>query len=160
MLHTNKMWYPWTVEDMKTRYGPRSCLTSGSGMAAASSIQTSSAWPSFWWSDGWMYCRTQTELHTTKQTDRIIQQCGHKVSNSSMHHYECIALTQSYNYMQTHKANETAATAGMAYCCRAQRDEVSRHWWQNDIMAVSISVTDDHTATLNQWVLLPTWVSY
>jgi len=62
--------------------------------------------------------------------------------------------------MQTHKANETAATAGMAYCCRAQRDEVSHHWWQNDIMAVSISVTDDHTATLNQWVLLPTWVSY
>jgi len=59
---------PWTVEDMKTRCGPRSCFTSGRGIAAASSIQTSSAWPSFWWSDGWMYCQTHRQNHTDWQT--------------------------------------------------------------------------------------------
>lgn len=38
---------PFTVEDRKTRYGPRRALTRGNGIAAASSITTSSAWPSF-----------------------------------------------------------------------------------------------------------------
>ena len=47
--------YPFTVDDRNTRYGPMRSLTKGSGMAAASSITTNSAWPSLWASDGWMY---------------------------------------------------------------------------------------------------------
>lgn len=47
--------YPFTVDDRNTRYGPMRSLTSGSGMAAASSMTTNSAWPSLCASDGWMY---------------------------------------------------------------------------------------------------------
>lgn len=45
------------VEAMKTRYGPSRFFTRGRGMAAASSMTSSSAWPSFTASPGWMYCR-------------------------------------------------------------------------------------------------------
>ena len=48
--------YPFTVDDMKTRYGPSRFLTSGRGIAAASSMHTSSAWPNLCASPGWMYC--------------------------------------------------------------------------------------------------------
>jgi hypothetical protein len=43
------------VYKISTRYGPRSSLTRGSGMAAASSMTTSSAWPSLCASVGWTY---------------------------------------------------------------------------------------------------------
>lgn len=49
------------VEAMKTRYGPSSFFTRGSGMAAASSMTSSSAWPNFTASAGWMYCWRQED---------------------------------------------------------------------------------------------------
>lgn len=42
--------YPFTVDDIKTRYCPSNDLTTGNGIAAASSITRSSAWDSFTWS--------------------------------------------------------------------------------------------------------------
>ena len=39
--------YPLIVEERNTRYGPNKLLTNGSGIAAASSITTNSACPSF-----------------------------------------------------------------------------------------------------------------
>lgn len=47
--------YPETVEDRNTKYGPKSLRTSGKGMAAASSMTTSSAWPRQLLSPGAMY---------------------------------------------------------------------------------------------------------
>ncbi len=64
--------HPLTVEDMKTRYGPSRFLTSGSGMAAASSIQTNSAWPNLaaslgwiYWKCMWMYLKPMTFKNTS-----------------------------------------------------------------------------------------------
>ena len=54
-MHARLSAYPLTVEAMNTRYGPRRFLTRGRGMAAASSIHTSSACSSLWLSPGWMY---------------------------------------------------------------------------------------------------------
>ena len=47
--------YPLIVDARKTRYGPIRLRTSGKGMAAASSMITSSAWPRTCASSGCMY---------------------------------------------------------------------------------------------------------
>ena len=47
--------YPLMVDAMNTRYGPRRLRTRGRGIAAASSMMTSSACPKTWASSGWMY---------------------------------------------------------------------------------------------------------
>lgn len=49
--------HPLIVEDMNTKYGPSRFLTRGKGMAAASSMHTSSAWPSLWESVGCIYLK-------------------------------------------------------------------------------------------------------
>ena len=66
-LHTLKLStqraHPLTVEHRKTRYGPSSCFTTGSGMAAASSMISSSACASRSWCCGWMYCTVCATRH-------------------------------------------------------------------------------------------------
>ena len=47
--------HPLIVEAMKMRYGPIRFLTRGRGMAAASSMQSSSACSSLWASEGCRY---------------------------------------------------------------------------------------------------------
>jgi hypothetical protein len=53
--------YPFTVDERKTRYGPSRDLTTGNGIAAASSITSSSTWESFSCSCGCIYCKEMQE---------------------------------------------------------------------------------------------------
>lgn len=62
--------YPFMVEAMKTRYGPRRLRTRGRGMAAASSMMTSSAWPRTCASCGWMYCKAVNQSLFGKENQR------------------------------------------------------------------------------------------
>lgn len=59
------------VEAMKTKYGPSSFFTSGSGMAAASSMTSSSAWPSFTASAGWMYWRRKMKKRVSNHHQQL-----------------------------------------------------------------------------------------
>lgn len=52
---SNEFTNPLIVDARNTRYGPSMFLTYGRGMAAASSMTRSSAWPSLCASVGWMY---------------------------------------------------------------------------------------------------------
>lgn len=51
------------VDDRNTKYGPNMAFTKGNGMAAASSITTSSAWVNFLPSDGWMYWKMKKYIY-------------------------------------------------------------------------------------------------
>src|SRR5690349_1784937 len=57
---------------MNTRYGPNSFFTNGSGMAAASSITTNSAWPSTCASCGWMYCKGISRTSSLPEQTRTV----------------------------------------------------------------------------------------
>ena len=65
-LPREKNTYPLMVEAIKTRYGPSKFFTRGRGMAAASSITTSSACPNFTASAGWIYWPTKKENNESK----------------------------------------------------------------------------------------------